>query len=125
VAPASEFGYSSPIIQITAQGWSPQTAIRSAKLVTDAVTRELDHMQEAEGIDRAAFRRRLDPVRGEQLRTSPGQLSRDLYELATAAELTEVELHRCRQAVRRFWIREIVHAGRTRLSDAWHRLGPS
>ena len=50
VAAASEFGYSSPIVQITAQGRSPRAAIRTAKLVTAAVTRQLDHMQQAEGV---------------------------------------------------------------------------
>jgi hypothetical protein len=50
VARTSEFGYSSPIMAITAQGSSPQGAIRTAKLVGDAVTRELDRMQESRGV---------------------------------------------------------------------------
>jgi len=73
------------------------------------------------GIDRAAFRRRLDPVRGEQLRTSPRRLYRELYALAAAAGLTDAQLHRCRRALRRFWMREVVRTGRSQLSDAWHR----
>jgi len=50
VARTSEFGYTSPIMSITAQGSSPQAAIRTAKLVGDAVTRELDRMQESRGV---------------------------------------------------------------------------
>jgi hypothetical protein len=75
VAPVSEFGYSSPIIQITAQGWTPQAAIRSAKLVTAAVTRELDHMQQAEGVN-PKYRirtRQLEVPDSAELRAS-GQL---------------------------------------------------
>jgi hypothetical protein len=75
VAPVSEFGYSSPIIQITAQGWTPQAAIRGAKLVTAAVTRELDHMQQAEGVN-PKYRirtRQLDVPDSAELRAS-GQL---------------------------------------------------
>jgi hypothetical protein len=75
VAPASEFGYSSPIVQITAQGWSPEVAIRTAKLVTGAVTRQLDQLQQAEGVD-SKYRikaRELDVPDHAQLRAS-GQL---------------------------------------------------
>jgi hypothetical protein len=75
VAPASEFGYSSPVIQITAQGWSPQAAIRSAKLVTDAAIRQLDNMQQAEGVN-PKYRiktQQLHPPDSAELRAS-GQL---------------------------------------------------
>jgi hypothetical protein len=72
------------------------------------------------GVDRAAFRRRLDPVRGEQLKTSPTRLSRDLYALSRAAGLTESQLRRCRTAVRRFWVREVKRTNRKRLADAVH-----
>jgi glycosyltransferase involved in cell wall biosynthesis len=74
------------------------------------------------GVDRAAFRRRLDPVRAEQLRTTPRRLCRELYALAVMAELTEAQLCRCRQALRHFLVREIVRSGRVRMSDALHRL---
>jgi glycosyltransferase involved in cell wall biosynthesis len=76
------------------------------------------------GVDRAAFRRRLDPVQGERLKTSPAGLSRDLYALARSANLTDAQLSRCRRAVGRFWAREVVRCGRTRLSDAVHRAFP-
>jgi hypothetical protein len=75
VAPTSEFGYSSPIVQITAQGWSPGVAVRSAQLVGSALTRELNHMQQAEGVD-PQYRIKAQQVEspdGAQLRAS-GQL---------------------------------------------------
>jgi glycosyltransferase involved in cell wall biosynthesis len=74
------------------------------------------------GIDRAAFRRRLDPVRAEALRTSPRRLYRELYALAAATELTEAQSRRCKRALRRFWIREVLRTGRSRASDVWHRV---
>ncbi len=73
------------------------------------------------GVDRAAFRRRLDPVRREQLRTSPQRLYRELYALAVSADLSEAQLRRCKRAVRRFWFKQVVSSGRSRLSDARHR----
>jgi glycosyltransferase involved in cell wall biosynthesis len=73
------------------------------------------------GIDRAALRRRLDPSRVEQLRTSPGRLYRELYALAQSADLTPAQLRRCRRALRRFWAREMKRSGRLRASDAWNR----
>ena len=76
------------------------------------------------GVDRAAFRRRLDPVRAEALKTSPAGLSRDLYALARSADLTEPQLRRCRSALRRFWLREVRRTNRLRLSDAVHRVLP-
>jgi glycosyltransferase involved in cell wall biosynthesis len=72
------------------------------------------------GIDRAAFRRRLDPVRGEQLRTSPQRLYRELYALADAKGFTDAQMHRCRRALRRFWLRETVRTRRSQVSDALH-----
>lgn len=73
-------------------------------------------------IDRAAFRRRLDPVLGEQLDTSPLRLYRDLQALAVAAGLSKSQLSRCNGALRRFWIREQIRQARSRLSDARHQL---
>jgi glycosyltransferase involved in cell wall biosynthesis len=73
------------------------------------------------GVDRAAFRRRLDPVRWEQLRTSPRRLYRELYALAQSADLSDAQLRRCRRALRRFWAREVKRSVRTRVSDARHR----
>jgi glycosyltransferase involved in cell wall biosynthesis len=74
------------------------------------------------GIDRAAFRRRLDPVRADQLRTSPQRMYRELFALAVMEDLTDDQLRRCRRALRRFWVRELARTGRLRLSDTRHRL---
>jgi glycosyltransferase involved in cell wall biosynthesis len=74
------------------------------------------------GIDRAAFRRRLDPARAEQLKTSPGRLYRELYALAVSADLSEAQLRDCRSALRRLWIKEQIRSARLRVSDARHRL---
>lgn len=74
------------------------------------------------GVDRAAFRRRLDPVHGERLRTSPRRLYRELYALAVSADLTEPQLRRCRRALRRFWVKEVARTGRSGLSDLRHRV---
>jgi hypothetical protein len=51
VAPATAFGFSSPIVQVTAQGPTPEVAVGSAKLVGKLLTRELDGMQQAQGVD--------------------------------------------------------------------------
>jgi hypothetical protein len=51
VEPASAFGYSSPIVKVTAQGSSPEVAMASAKLVGTALTGELSRMQQAKGVD--------------------------------------------------------------------------
>jgi glycosyltransferase involved in cell wall biosynthesis len=73
-------------------------------------------------IDRAAFRRRLDPRRAEQLKTSSRGLSQELYALAISAHLSDAQLRRCRRAVRRFRIQEQISTARSRLSDARHRI---
>jgi glycosyltransferase involved in cell wall biosynthesis len=77
------------------------------------------------GINRAAFRRRLDPARAEQLKTSPRRLCRDLGALTAHAGLTDAQLRRCGRALRRFWAREVVRTSRMRLSDTLHRALPS
>ena len=73
------------------------------------------------GVDRAAFRRRLDPIRGEQLRTSPQRLYRELFALADSANLSEAQMHRCKWALRRFWVKAAIGSGRCVVSDVWHR----
>jgi glycosyltransferase involved in cell wall biosynthesis len=73
------------------------------------------------GIDRAAFRRRLDPVRAEQLKTCPRRLTRELYALAVMADLTPEQLRRCRWALGRFWMLEAVGRARSRAANARHR----
>lgn len=74
------------------------------------------------GVDPAAVRRRLDPVRGDRLRTSPRRMCRELFALAVTADLTEQQLRRCRRALGRFWINEQARIGRLRVSNARHRL---
>ena len=74
------------------------------------------------GVDRAAFRRRLDPALAEQLRTSPRRLYRELYDLVVSANLSEEQLRRCRWALRRFWVKEEISQARSRVSDARHRM---
>jgi glycosyltransferase involved in cell wall biosynthesis len=73
------------------------------------------------GVDRAAFRRRLDAARGERLKTTPRRLYRELYALAVTADLTPEQLQRCRRALQRFWVREVVREARSRAADARHR----
>ena len=73
------------------------------------------------GIDRAALRRRLDPAMGEELRTSPQGLRRELYSLAVEANLTDDQLRHCRQALRRFWAMEVLRVSRGHLADARRR----
>lgn len=79
VAPTPQVDRSSPtappIVEITAQGSSPRAATRTAKLVGNAVTRELGRMQAAEGVD-SRYRietRQVDEPDGAQRRAS-GQL---------------------------------------------------
>jgi glycosyltransferase involved in cell wall biosynthesis len=74
------------------------------------------------GIDRDAFRRRLDPVRAEQLKTSPRRLYREMFALAVTADLTDAQLHRCKRALRRFWVREVVRVTRSHAADARERV---
>jgi glycosyltransferase involved in cell wall biosynthesis len=73
------------------------------------------------GIDRAAFRRRLDPIRGELIRTSPRRLYRQMSAIALSADLTNAQLRRCQPALLRFWYKETVRSVRNWLSDAKHR----
>jgi glycosyltransferase involved in cell wall biosynthesis len=74
--------------------------------------------------DRAAYRRRLDPVQAERLRTSPRRLYRELFALAVMEDLTEAQLRRCKRALRRFWVREVARRSRSEASRARHRLRP-
>jgi glycosyltransferase involved in cell wall biosynthesis len=73
------------------------------------------------GVDRAAFRRRLDPVRGELIRTSPRGLHDELFALAVSSDLTDEQLRRCKRALRRFWVKEAARIGRLQVSDMRHR----
>jgi hypothetical protein len=51
VGPSMQFGFGSPIIDITGVGSTAPSAIRSAQLVGRAVTRQLDQMQARQGVD--------------------------------------------------------------------------
>jgi glycosyltransferase involved in cell wall biosynthesis len=73
------------------------------------------------GYDRAAFMRRLDPFRGDELRASPGRTYRDLLDLAVSANLADAQLQRCRAALRRFWAKEVARVARRALADARYR----
>jgi glycosyltransferase involved in cell wall biosynthesis len=74
------------------------------------------------GRDRVAFRRRLDPVRSEELKTSPGRTYRDLLNIAASADIDKAQLHSCRRALRRFWAEDMVGTARATLADARYRL---
>jgi len=77
------------------------------------------------GVNRAALRRRLDPVHGEELKTPASRLYRELDQLARSAGLTDAQLRRCKRAMRRFWAREVLRTNRMRLADAVHRTRAS
>jgi glycosyltransferase involved in cell wall biosynthesis len=74
------------------------------------------------GEDRRALRRRLDPVRSEELTRSPQRLTRELFELAAEAGLSDEQLRRCRRALRAFWVKEVGSRGRSQVADVKHRL---
>jgi glycosyltransferase involved in cell wall biosynthesis len=73
-------------------------------------------------VNRTAYRRRLDPGRASQLRTSPSRLYREFYALAVAAGLSKDQLRRCKASLRRFWIKEYISDLRSRFSTFRHRL---
>ena len=72
--------------------------------------------------DRAAYRRRLDPVRAEELKSSPQRLYADLLALVTAADLTDTQVRRCRRALRLFWVKEVAGRSRGKISEVRHRV---
>jgi glycosyltransferase involved in cell wall biosynthesis len=72
--------------------------------------------------DRAARRRRLDPFRGEELRSSSFRLYRDLEKLVDHADLTEEQVLRCRRALRHFWVKDVATRSRMAMARARHRL---
>jgi glycosyltransferase involved in cell wall biosynthesis len=74
------------------------------------------------GGDPVAFRRRLDPALGEQLKTSATQLYRELYGLAVSANLSQAQLRRCRRALQRFWVKEEIRQARAQLSGVRRRI---
>ena len=46
VAPTSEFGYSTPILQVVGVGPTPEVAIGTSEVVGEATVRQLDRMQQ-------------------------------------------------------------------------------
>ncbi len=50
VAPSSDLGYSSLLIEITGTGSTPREAVRTAELVGAALTRELERLQASQGV---------------------------------------------------------------------------
>jgi glycosyltransferase involved in cell wall biosynthesis len=73
-------------------------------------------------IDRAEFRRRLDPVQPDALKSSAQRLYADLLAVVMAADLTESEVRRCKRALRRFWVKDLARRGRRTISEARHRI---
>ena len=73
-------------------------------------------------VDRAALRRRLDPFRGEDLKSSTQRLHHDLLALVMAADLTEEQVRRCKRALRRFTMTEIARRSRAQVAQTRHRL---
>ena len=73
-------------------------------------------------VDRVALRRRLDPIRGDDLKSSTRRLRRDLLALVMAADLTEEQVRRCKRALRRFSMAEIARRGRARASQVRDHL---
>jgi glycosyltransferase involved in cell wall biosynthesis len=73
------------------------------------------------GIDRAAFRHRLDAKRGEQIRTTARRLYRQMQALAISADLTAEQMRRCQRALQRFLVKETIRTNRLVLADLKHR----
>jgi glycosyltransferase involved in cell wall biosynthesis len=74
------------------------------------------------GSERVALRRRLDPARAKKLPATPRRLSRELFALAVAADLSEQQLRRCRHALLSFWAKEVARVSRARAADVKHQL---
>jgi glycosyltransferase involved in cell wall biosynthesis len=74
------------------------------------------------GSQRLALRRRLDPVRAKQLPTPPLRLTRELFALAVAADLSEPQLRRCRRALLSFLAKDVARVNRSRAADVKHQL---
>jgi hypothetical protein len=50
VGPSMEFGYATPVVQVTANAWNPMTAVRTATTAGRALSQELNRMQAARGV---------------------------------------------------------------------------
>ncbi len=73
-------------------------------------------------LDPRAFRRRLDPIHCERLRSTPLGLYRDLFSLVAATDPSAPQLRLFKSALRRFLIKEVIRTGRNCLSTAKHRI---
>jgi glycosyltransferase involved in cell wall biosynthesis len=73
-------------------------------------------------LDRKGFRRRLDPVHGEGLKSSARRLQRDLGALVAAADLDEDQRRRCRMSLRRLWVRDVASRTRANLFTVRQRM---
>jgi glycosyltransferase involved in cell wall biosynthesis len=71
--------------------------------------------------DRAS-RRRLDPVRSDELKSSVQRLHRDLLGLVMAADLTESQVRRCKRTLRRFWVEGAAMRSQARIRAAGRRV---
>ena len=71
---ATEYGASSPIIQVKALASTPEVAMRSAEVVGHAVVGELDRMQKANDVDPAYRIRAMQITVPEARRKAPGPL---------------------------------------------------
>jgi hypothetical protein len=121
VAPESEI-WSSPIVQITARGGTPAVAISSAKLVANALTRELDRRQQKEGVD-PRYRikaRQVNAPDGAQLRAS-GQLRMLVGVLALGAVLlfVVVSVADALTTLRRERMEQAAPSGFARNDEPW------
>jgi glycosyltransferase involved in cell wall biosynthesis len=74
------------------------------------------------GDDRGQRRRRLDPVRADELKSPPGRVYRDLLDIAMSANLAPSQLRHCKTVLRRFWAKHLVYVGRYRLANARYHL---
>lgn len=74
------------------------------------------------GSELLAQRRQLDPLHAKQLATSPSNLCSELLGLAEARNLSEIQLRRCRRALRPFWVKEVARLGRLHAAGVKHQL---
>ena len=111
VAPSSEFGFSSQLLDVTGVGSTPREAVRTAELVGAALTSELDRLQASRGVDARYMietQRVVAPDHAEQrvsgkLRTLVGVFAMGailLFVVISAAEaLTTLRAERSKQGV--------------------------
>ena len=126
VAPTSSFGYSSPIVEVTAQAPTPEVAVRSAELVGKALTGELAGMQQAEGVD-PQYRikaQEVDAPDGAQLKAS-GQLRMlvGVFALGIVALFVVVSVADALTSLRAQRVRRTAPLGAAAGGEAWPPRG--